>query len=58
MSSFILGRSWSREQAGTIGSIVDTVHPMHLAAEAHRRFESERRVGAIVIAIADAGEAD
>jgi NADPH:quinone reductase-like Zn-dependent oxidoreductase len=39
-----------------IGSIVDTVFPMEQAAEAHRRVETEQRVGAIVLAIA-AGDA-
>lgn len=42
----------------TIGSIVDTVYPMPQAAEAHHRVETEQRVGAIVIAIADDGRAD
>ena len=45
-------------EAEKIDSIVDTVYPMQQAAEAHRRVETEQRVGAIVIAIADAGEAD
>ncbi len=37
-----------------IDSIVDTVYPMRQAADAHRRVDTEQRVGAIVIAIADA----
>ena len=45
-------------EAEKIDSIVDTVCPMQEAAEAHRLVETEQRVGAIVIAIADAGEAD
>ena len=45
-------------EAETLDSIVDTVYPMPQAAEAHRRVDTEQRVGAIVIAIADAGEAD
>jgi len=38
-------------EGGRIGSIVDTVYPMAEAAAAHRRVESEQRVGAIVIAM-------
>ena len=38
-----------------IGSIVDTVYPMPQAADAHRRVETEQRVGAIVLAISGAG---
>ena len=45
-------------EEGKIGSIVDTVYPMQQVAEGHRRVETEQRVGAIVIAIADAGETD
>jgi NADPH:quinone reductase-like Zn-dependent oxidoreductase len=40
-------------EAGTIGSIVDRVFPMDQAADAHRRVETEQRLGAIVIAIGD-----
>ncbi len=40
-------------EAGTIGSIVDRVYSMEQAAEAHRRVETEQRLGAIVIAIGD-----
>lgn len=40
-------------EAGRIGAIVDTVYPMTKAAEAHRRVESEQRVGAIVISMSD-----
>ena len=40
-------------EAEQIDSIVDTVYPMQQAAEAHRRVDTEQRVGAIVIAIAD-----
>jgi NADPH:quinone reductase-like Zn-dependent oxidoreductase len=36
---------------GRIKSIVDRVYPMHQAAEAHRRVETEQRLGAVVIAI-------
>jgi len=36
-----------------IGSIVDRVYSMELAADAHRRVETEQRLGAIVIAIGD-----
>ncbi len=39
-------------EAGRIGSIVDTVYPLADAAEAHRRVEAERRVGAIVLEVA------
>ena len=42
-------------EAGTIGSIVEKVYPMEQAAEAHRRVETEQRLGAIVIAIGDRG---
>ena len=45
-------------EEGKIDSIVDTVYPMQQAADAHRHVETEQRVGAIVIAIADAGETD
>ena len=38
---------------GKIGSIVDRVFPMEQAADAHRRVETEQRLGAVVIAIGD-----
>lgn len=38
---------------GRIGSIVDCVFPMDQAADAHRRVETEQRLGAVVIAIGD-----
>lgn len=38
-------------EAGRIGSIVDSVYPLAEAAEAHRRVDAERRVGAIVLEI-------
>lgn len=38
---------------GQIGSIVDRIYPMERAAEAHRRVETEQRVGAVVIAMDD-----
>jgi NADPH:quinone reductase-like Zn-dependent oxidoreductase len=38
-------------EGGKIRSIVDRIYPMEQAAEAHRRVETERRLGAIVIAI-------
>ena len=41
---------------GRIKSIVDRVYPMDQAADAHRRVESEQRLGAVVIAIGDRGE--
>lgn len=40
-------------EAGEIRSIVDRVLPMEQAAEAHHLVESERRVGAIVIALGE-----
>jgi NADPH:quinone reductase-like Zn-dependent oxidoreductase len=42
---------------GRIGSIVDRVYPMKQAADAHRRVETEQRVGAVVIAIDKAATA-
>jgi NADPH:quinone reductase-like Zn-dependent oxidoreductase len=36
---------------GKIRSIVDRVFPMEQAADAHRRVETEQRIGAIVIEI-------
>lgn len=38
---------------GRIKSIVDKVYPMEKAADAHRRVETEQRLGAVVIAIGD-----
>lgn len=38
---------------GKIGSIVDRVYSMEQAADAHRRVETEQRLGAVVIAIGD-----
>lgn len=40
-------------EAGEIGPIVERVYPMEEAAAAHQRVETEKRVGAIVIAIGD-----
>ena len=38
---------------GRIKSIVDRVYPMEKASDAHRRVETEQRLGAVVIAIGD-----
>ena len=38
---------------GRIESIVDRVYPMEKASDAHRRVETEQRIGAVVIAIGD-----
>jgi len=38
---------------GRIKSIVDRVYPMEKASNAHRRVETEQRLGAVVIAIGD-----
>ena len=38
---------------GRIESIVDRVYPMEKASDAHRRVETEQRMGAVVIAIGD-----
>ena len=38
---------------GRIESIVDRVYPMEKASDAHRRVETEQRLGAVVIAIGD-----
>jgi len=38
---------------GRIKSIVDRVYPMEKAADAHRRVETEQRLGAVVIAIGE-----
>jgi NADPH:quinone reductase-like Zn-dependent oxidoreductase len=40
-------------EAGKIQSIVDRVYPMAEAAVAHRRVETEQRLGAVVIAIGE-----
>lgn len=40
-------------EAGRIAPIVDRVYPMADAPAAHRRVETEARIGAVVIAIAD-----
>ena len=40
-------------EAGKIESIVDRVYSMEQAAEAHRRVETEQRLGAVVIAIGE-----
>ncbi|XVU28724.1 NAD(P)-dependent alcohol dehydrogenase [Actinoplanes sp. CA-054009] len=50
-TSEALGSLTEMIEAGEIRSIVDRIHPMGEAADAHRRVETERRVGAIVIAI-------
>lgn len=41
-------------EAGEIQSIVDKIYSMEQAADAHRRVETEQRIGAIVIAIGNA----
>ena len=38
---------------GEIRSIVDRVYPMEQAADAHRRVETEQRLGAVVISLGD-----
>jgi NADPH:quinone reductase-like Zn-dependent oxidoreductase len=40
-------------EAGKIQSIVDRVYPMAEVAAAHRRVETEQRLGAVVITIGD-----
>lgn len=40
---------------GKVRSIVDEIYPMEQAAEAHRRVETEQRIGAVVIKIGDSG---
>ena len=40
-------------EGGKIISIVDKVYPMEQAADAHRRVETEQRLGAVVIEIGD-----
>lgn len=44
-------------EAERIRSIVDRVYPMSQAGDAHRRVETEQRLGAVVIAIGDAVDA-
>ena len=39
-------------EAGTIKPIVDKIYPMEQAAEAHRRVETEQRLGPVVISMA------
>ena len=36
-----------------VKSIVDRVHPMEQAADAHRRVEAEQHLGAVVFAIGE-----
>lgn len=43
-------------EAGKIKSIADQVYPMTEAADAHRRVETEQRLGAIVLTIGDPDE--
>ena len=38
-------------EAGKIQSIIDRVYPMAEVADAHRRVETEQRLGAVVITI-------
>ena len=38
-------------EAGTIKSVVDKIYPLGQAAEAHRRVETEQRLGIVVIAV-------
>ena len=45
-------------EAGKIQSIVDRVYPMAEVATAHRRVETEQRLGAVVIAIGEPDERD
>lgn len=40
-------------EAGKIRSIVDRIYPMAEVAEAHRRVETEQRLGAVVITIGE-----
>jgi NADPH:quinone reductase-like Zn-dependent oxidoreductase len=40
-------------EKGAVGSIVDRVYPMEEAATAHRRVETEQRLGAIVITLGE-----
>jgi NADPH:quinone reductase-like Zn-dependent oxidoreductase len=42
-------------EADSIRSIVDRVYPMSDAAAAHRRVETEERLGAVVITVGEAG---
>ena len=38
-------------EEGKIKSIVDKIYPMEQAAEAHRRVETEQRLGTVVISV-------
>ncbi len=38
-------------EASQIRSVIDKVYPMEEAAEAHRRVETEQRIGSVVIAL-------
>lgn len=38
-------------EEGKIAPIVDKTYPIEQAADAHRRVEAEKRLGAVVIAI-------
>ena len=40
-------------EQGTIKPVLDKIYPLEKAAEAHRRVETERRLGTVVIAVAD-----
>ena len=40
-------------EADKVRSIVDRVYPMAEAADAHRRVETEQRLGAVVITISE-----
>ena len=42
-------------EAGEIAATVDKIYPMAEAAEAHRRVETEQRIGTVVIAVGDCG---
>ena len=41
---------------GKLESVVDNIYPLDQIAEAHRRVETEKRVGAVVIAVRKPGE--
>jgi NADPH:quinone reductase-like Zn-dependent oxidoreductase len=38
-------------EAGEIKATIDRIYPMEQATEAHRRVESEKRLGCVVISI-------
>jgi len=42
-------------ESGKIKSTVDKIYPLEQAAEAHRRVETEKRLGIVVIAVRDSG---